>query len=98
MEDQRPVVVQERVGKPSERQRGAAEEILAAEENVPTRRGEELELQIDGQRGVGVEPEKIGAADISARAALHRQQSVFGGNEETDVVALQTRIVGVFRI
>lgn len=96
MEDQRPAVVQERVGEPRQRQ-GAAEEILAAEENSRRRR-QELELQIDGQRGVGVEPEKIGAADFCTRAALHYEQSVFGGNEEANNVALQTRIIGVFRI
>lgn len=62
MEDQRPAAVQERVGEPRQRQ-GGAEEILAAEENA-RRRGEELELQIDGERGVGVEPEKIGGADF----------------------------------
>lgn len=79
---------------------GSVEEVLVAETGWRCDGGrEEFEFPVHGERRFGVEEEGIiGRAGIGSRVALHDEPGGFGGDEEEDVFALQSWVVGLLGV
>lgn len=95
--------VPERVGGPGGGGwKGSVEEVLAAETEWWRCDGgrEEFEFPVHGERRwFGVEEEGIiGRAGLGSRVALHYEPGGFGGDEEEDVFALQSWVVGLLGV
>lgn len=101
MEAEGSAAVPERVGGAGGG-KGSVEEVLAVETEWwwwCNGGREEFEFPVHGERRFGVEEEGvIGRAGIGSRVALHDEPGGFGGDEEEDVFALQSWVVGLLGV